>query len=115
MYGLTPSQIEQKSRAAGLDAPRVKLQQVEENIKHVEYVKYVSPSGQVLRWCVITAQNGHAVTGRPSAAVSPENDNEEIGQKRAFDNAFSELWALMGYALKEAHFHAAGKCESGSD
>ena len=70
------------------------------------YVTHVASSGQVLRWCVITTQNGFAVTGKPSASVSKENDNEEIGKSVAYDNARSELWPLMGYALKESLYKA---------
>jgi hypothetical protein len=58
-------------------------------------------SGQILRWAVITTKNGFAVTGRPSAAVSQENDNDAIGVKVAIENARQELWPLMGYALKD--------------
>ena len=67
----------------------------------MEYATHVAPSGQVLRWCVITTQNGFAVTGKPSASVSKENDNEEIGKSVAYYNARSELWPLMGYLLTE--------------
>ena len=72
---------------------------LQENIEHVEFVKHISKSGQVLRWAVLTTRNGFAVTGRPSASVSPENDNAEIGEEVALDNATQELWPLMGYEL----------------
>lgn len=91
--------IETQIKAKGLNAPRVTPADIEQNIKHVEYVKHVSASGKILRWAVITTLNGFAVTGKPSAAVSIENDNQEIGEQVAFDNAKSELWPLMGYAL----------------
>jgi hypothetical protein len=76
-------------------------QDIEDNIAHVEYVTHVSHGGQVMRWCVITTKSGYAVTGRPSVAVCPENDDEDIGKHIAFENAKNELWPLMGYALKE--------------
>ncbi|QDD62661.1 hypothetical protein EJD96_00130 (plasmid) [Herbaspirillum seropedicae] len=93
--------IEQQVQAKGLSAPRVSLADLEGNIAHVEIVKHVAHSGQILRWAVLTTQNGFAVTGKPSASVSAENDNWEIGEKVAVDNARSELWELMGYALKQ--------------
>jgi hypothetical protein len=68
---------------------------------HTEIVKHVSHSGQVLRWAVLTARNGFAVTGRPSCSVSAANDNAEIGERVAIENARAELWPLMGYALRE--------------
>lgn len=80
--------------------PRVTLQALEDNIKEVEYVTHKASSGQVLRWAVIICQNGFAVTGDPSAAVSPENDNEVFGKEIAFKNAKEKLWAFMGYDLK---------------
>ena len=92
--------IEQEIIAKGLTAPRVTPQDIEDNIVAVEYVKHISKGGQVLRWAVITTKNGFAVVGNPSASVSPSNDNEEIGQKVAFENSKNELWPLMGYELR---------------
>lgn len=83
------------------NAPRVTQEDIEANIKSVEIVKHVAASGQVLRWAVITTQSGFAVTGKPSCAVSPENDNADLGEKYAIENAKDEMWALMGYALKQ--------------
>jgi hypothetical protein len=48
----------------------------------------------------LTTSNGFAVTGRPSASVSPLNDNAEIGDAVAIENAKNELWPLMGYELR---------------
>lgn len=93
--------IEQEIQAKGLIAPRVSFAELQANISHTEIVKHVSPSGQVLRWAVLTTVNGFAVTGRPSASASPANDNAEIGEKIAIENATQELWPLMGYALKQ--------------
>lgn len=93
--------VEAEIQAKGLTAPRVTPADLQANIVHTEIVKHVSHSGQVLRWAVLTTCNGFAVTGRPSAAVSPANDNAEIGEKVAIDNAMQELWPLMGYALRD--------------
>lgn len=98
----TPDQdIESTIVAAGADkAPRTTLADLEANIVHTEIVKHVAPSGQILRWAVLTTRSGYAVTGRHSAAVSAENDRVELGEKMAIDNARSELWALMSYELR---------------
>lgn len=93
--------IEAEIQAKGLTAPRITPADIAANIKHVEYVKHVSAGGQVLRWAVITTESGYAVVANPSVAVSPENDDEEVGQKVAFENAKNAMWPLMGYALKE--------------
>lgn len=100
--------IEAEIQAKGLTAPRVTPSDIEANIAHVEYVKHIAHGGQVLRWAVITTRNGFAVVGNPSASVSPANDDEEIGQRGAFENSKQELWPLMGYALKASlHERAA--------
>jgi len=83
------------------DAPRVSQADLEANIVHQEFVKHVTHSGQVLRWCVLTTKSGFAVTGDPSASVSPENDRAELGEKYARENAVKKLWPLMAYSLKE--------------
>lgn len=93
--------IEQEIQAKGLSAPRTTLAEFNANIVDTEIVTHVAKSGQVLRWAVLTAKNGFAVAGKPSVAVSPEDDNAELGTKIAIDNARDELWPLMGYALKE--------------
>jgi len=99
--------IERMIQAKGLNAPRLKPSDLDDNIVSMEIVKHLSTGGQVLRWGVLTTKNGFAVTGRPSVAVSPENDNQEIGERVALENARQELWPLMGYALKEK-LHVSG-------
>lgn len=97
---MTDTKLEQEIQAKGLTAPRVTLADLDENILHTEIVKHVSQSGQTLRWAVLTVKNGHAVHGEPSCSVSPENDNAEIGEKIAVENARRALRPLMGYALR---------------
>jgi len=94
-------QIENEIQAKGLTAPRVTPADLAANIIDTEFVTHVSKGGQVLRWAVLTTRSGYAVVGKPSVAVSPENDNEQIGCQVAYDNSRNELWPLMGYALKE--------------
>lgn len=93
--------IEAVLQAKGLNAPRLSPEDLDKNIIHSTFVRHVSAGGQVLRWCVLTTKSGFAVTGKPSVAVSPENDDFEMGESIAFANARNELWQLMGYALKE--------------
>jgi hypothetical protein len=99
------SGIEQLLQAKGLNAPRLSPADLDKNIVHTDIVKHVSKSGQVLRWAVLTTRNGFAVTGRPSVAVSPANDDAEIGEKVAYANAYQELWPLMGYHLRTMLAH----------
>lgn len=81
-------------------APRITKDAIEANVVHQEVVTHVTHSGQILRWGVITLANGFAVTGRPSAAVDPRNDTPELGERIALENAFNEIWPLMGYELR---------------
>lgn len=94
--------IEQEIQAKGKTAPRVTPDDVLANIHHIETVKHITQSGQVLRWAVLVTQSGFAVVGKPSVAVSPENDDTEIGEKVAFENSRDEMWPLMSYALKQS-------------
>lgn len=97
---MNDQQIENEIRAKGLTAPRVTPADIERAIEHTNIVEFKAPSGQILRWAVLTSRNGYAVTGRPSVSVSPENDNADVGARIAIDNAKNELWRLLGYELK---------------
>jgi hypothetical protein len=92
--------IEQEIIAKNLTAPRVTLKDLEDNIVTIEIVKHISVSGQVLRWAVLTTKNGFSVAGKHSASASGANDNAEIGEKIAVENAKNDLWGYMGYELK---------------
>ncbi len=96
--------IEKEIQDKGLTAPRVTLDGLHDKIKGVEICKFVSASGQVMRWAVLQMENGFAVTGKPSCAVSSENDDQELGIKIAISNAQDEVWALEGYLLKQKLF-----------
>ncbi len=102
---MNDEQIEQEIKDKGLSAPRVTLEGLHEKIADIEICKFVSKTGQVLRWAVLTMQNGFAVVGKPSCSVSPANDNAELGEKIAISNSQNEVWALEGYALKDRLFH----------
>ena len=98
---MSEAETEQKIVAAGLNAPRLSPTALDAEIKSVEYVKHITHSGRVLRWCVINTHCGFTITGSPSATVSPENDNQAIGEEVAYQNARREMWPLLGYALKD--------------
>lgn len=98
---MNEEQVEQEIQDKGLTAPRVTPEHITARIRNVQY--HVFP-GSMLTVCCITLQNGFTVTGT-SACASPENFNEEIGQKIALENARREIWPLEGYLLRE-HLHA---------
>jgi hypothetical protein len=94
---LNETAIEQEIQAKGLNAPRLTPELIDDKILAVQYHVFI---GTTLTVCAITLRNGFVVTGE-SAAASPENFDEEIGKKVAYDNARNKIWALEGYLLKE--------------
>jgi hypothetical protein len=49
--------------------------------------------------CTIMMKNGFMVIGH-STPASAENYNFDLGKKLAYDQAFKQLWPLMGFVLK---------------
>lgn len=90
-------------------APRVTPEDLDKNIASVEFVKHVTNTGKVLRWCILNTINGFAVTGEPSVSVSVENDRQSVGEEVAYNNARSKLGPLMGYLLTEKLYQEAEK------
>jgi hypothetical protein len=90
-------QIEADVQAKGLTAPRVTAENLDSVITGAQY--YVFP-GTTTTVCCLLTRNGYTVTGE-SACASPGNFDEEIGQKIAYAEARSKLWALEGYLLAE--------------
>lgn len=88
--------IEAEIQRKGLNAPRLTPQHIDDQIVTADY--YVFP-GTTTTVCRLGLKNGFGVIGE-SAAASPENFNEEIGRKIAFDNARSKIWAFEGYLLR---------------
>ena len=103
---MNEAHLEQKIQDYGLNAPRVTPGDLDAAIDSVDVVKHITPSGSVLRWAVLNLKNGFTVTGKPSAVVSDANDNGEIGRQVAIDNARNELWAYLGFRLKEQMYQA---------
>jgi hypothetical protein len=51
-------------------------------------------------YCVLILKNGFTVTGK-SACASPENYDEDIGNRVARGDAIRQVWGFMGYGLRE--------------
>ena len=58
------------------------------------------PALSLLTFCVLVLRNGFTVIGH-SACASPENYNEEIGQRIACENAEREIGPLLGFRLRD--------------
>jgi hypothetical protein len=61
---------------------------------------------QLLTFCVLVLKNGFTVTGE-SACVDPAEFNAAMGKQLARDHAFSKVWPLLGYALKDEMYKEA--------
>ena len=94
------SDIEKEIIEKNLTAPRVTPDSIQNKIKSTQY--YVFP-GTTFTTALITLENGAHVLGE-SACVSPENFDEEIGRKVAYQNAVQKVWPLEGDWLKEKLF-----------
>lgn len=66
-------------------------------IEDVNSPAVVAPTATI---CNILLDNGYSVRGE-SACVNPENYNQEIGEKIAYDQAYGKLWPLFGFLLAE--------------
>lgn len=94
---ITDEGIEQEIQAKGLTAPRVSNESIDALIMGAQY--HVFPGTTVTVACLVL-RNGYRVIGQ-SAAASPENFNAELGEKIAYADARSKIWALEGYLLRE--------------
>lgn len=97
---MSKERTEELIQAKGLNAPRLNPAHIDSIIKNVQYHIF---AGSQLTVCCMTLKNGFTVTGE-SACASPENFNQEIGEKIAFDMARNKIWVLEGYLLKQKLF-----------
>ncbi|EOQ73495.1 Gp49 family protein [Acinetobacter lactucae] len=54
-----------------------------------------------ITFCVLILNNGFKIVGVNCASVSPENFDEQLGRKLAYEDARRKIWELEGYLLKE--------------
>lgn len=89
--------IEAELQTKGLTAPRLTPALIDAAIVAEQYWQ---PTATTMTVCALTLRNGFVVIGE-SAAASPENFDQAIGQRIARDNARNKIWALEGYLLRE--------------
>lgn len=82
-------------------APRVTKEYVESRLGVPVFTRF----SDTVTICHLVVDNGFSVRGE-SACVNPENYNQEIGEKIAYDNAFRQLWPLFGFLLAEKTYRA---------
>ena len=74
--------------------PKVSLADCKEQVvKETFFVE------DTLTICVLTLKNGFKVTGE-SAAASPENYNQEVGEALSRQRAVEKIWPLLGFVLR---------------
>lgn len=96
---MSEESTEQLIQEKGLNAPRLRPADIDAVIKEAKFHRLTD----VLTICVLTLANGYTVTGK-SACASPENYNEEVGNKVAYEDAREQVWPLEGYLLKQRLF-----------
>lgn len=89
------AEIEQEIQDKKLNAPRLTPEHIDDQIVECMFHRFPNTTLMV---CALVLKNGFTVTGT-SACVSPENFNQEIGEKIAFEKARNKIWDLEGYVL----------------
>lgn len=111
MAGHDEQAIEKEINDKGLNAPRLKPEDIDAVIVDEKYHVF---EGTTLTVCCLTLRNGFTVTGE-SAAASAENFDEEIGRKIARENARNKIWMLEGYLLREHLYRHSKQGDSTGD
>lgn len=97
---MSEQEIEKEIQAKGLNAPRLTPDSIDSVIADKAFHVF---GDTCLTVCCLTLKNGFTVTGE-SACASPENFNQDIGEKIAFEQARNKVWMLEGYLLKQRLF-----------
>lgn len=106
---MTEAAIEKEIQSKGLNAPRLTPDLIDEQIAAENWGRAsdmfkgapCTEAMKCLTICVLTLKNGYTIVGK-SACASPENYDAELGGKIAREDARKQIWALEGYALKNA-------------
>lgn len=93
----SPKQVFEDAYRVEVD--RVTREGMEARLASCEYLRI----GATVTLCHLTLDNGYSVRGE-SACVNPANFDQALGEKYAYENAFSKLWPLFGFALAEERF-----------
>lgn len=101
-----------QAAAAVAVAPRVSLADLEAKIASQHFINGSSllvegaieegekEALELLTICVLVLRNGFTLIGK-SAPASPENFNQELGEKFSREDALRQLWPMEGYLLRE--------------
>ena len=82
---------------AALPERKLTKEFLESEIDKVEYNRF----GETNTHCTITTKSGFSFTGE-SACVDPNNFDQKIGEKFAYEQAFEKMWMPYGFWLHKA-------------
>jgi hypothetical protein len=125
---MNAEQIEAEIQSKGLTAPRITQADIEAVIASEHYFTAADGVGgaalnngvvdvidgklavsmpkemMTITVCVLILKNRHKIVGINEGPVSPENFDAELARKLARKHATSQMWPLLGFALKERLF-----------
>lgn len=81
-----------------LKYPRVTESMIDQEIEKAECLVF---PGTTVTICCLTLKNGYTVIGK-SACAHPDNFDQEIGQNLAIQDAKEQMWALLGFRLRDS-------------
>lgn len=108
MAGHDEQAIEKEINEKGLNAPRLKPEDIDATIVDEKYHVF---DDTTLTVCCLVLKNGFTVTGE-SAAASAANFDEQIGRKIAKENARNKIWELEGYLLRNRLYEDSLRSDS---
>lgn len=86
---------------------RVSKDEIDSLITHVDYYVF---SNTTVTVCLIWLKNGSKVLGVNYGRILPEEQNWEMGKQEAYKDAYSKIWELEGYLVREnLHDYIEGK------
>lgn len=80
---------------------RVSLEDIRKKVRSTSYTRL---SGTVTV-CQMEMVNGYVVVGK-SACVDPNEYNQALGEKFAYEDAINQLWPLEGYLLAQRRYES---------
>ena len=96
-YGHKLGVITAMALAAALPERKLTKEFLESEIDKVEYNRF----GETNTHCTITTKSGFSFTGE-SACVDPNNFDQKIGEKFAYEYAFNKMWTPYVFWLHKA-------------
>lgn len=96
-YGYRLGVIAASALVVALPERKLTKEFLESEIDTVEYNRF----GDTNTHCTIKTKSGFSFTGE-SACVDPNNFDQKIGEKFAYENAFEKMWTPYGFWLHKA-------------